>query len=239
MLNKLRSNWAQFNTLTLSRPAVRQKAAVHSLSSLPCPLCNVQMCATALTCPSSRSSVFLRSSCRCTGCGPTPSTATTKMTGCTLPSSHRTPGSTWPPSRSKRLSNTSVSPAYSSVHTQHWLSLRAALGDTCRNLFFLFSNFKCRQRKWSGEIDKKGHWILNWWDFISGTGVEIHGFKSEGFIYGGTFNPSDGSQKDNLLESAWIYVWFSWQVETHLTLLVPAGILFSFGWGRHQTEHLL
>lgn len=119
---------------------------------------------------------------------------------------------------------------YSSVHTQHWLSLRAALGDTCRNLFFLFSNFKCRQRKWSGETDKKGHWILNWWDFISGTGVEIHGFKSEGFIYGGTFNPSDGSQKDNLLESAWIYVWFSWQVETHLTLLVPAGILFHFGW---------
>lgn len=79
------------------------------------------MCATVLTCQSLRSSVFWRSSCRCTGCGLTPSTATTTMTGCTLPSSHRTPGSTWPLSRSKRHSNTSVSLPGVQLTAMTWL----------------------------------------------------------------------------------------------------------------------
>lgn len=83
------------------------------------PPCDVQMCATAPTCRSSRSSVFWRSSCPCTGCGLTRSTATTTMTGCTPRWSRPTPSSNWPPSRSKRLSNTSVSLGLESEQDWH------------------------------------------------------------------------------------------------------------------------
>lgn len=109
----------------------------------PSPLCVAQTCATAPTCPSSRSSVSWRSSCRCTVCGRTPSTAMTTMTGCTRPSLHRTPGSTLPPSRSKRHSNTSVSLTWSySAYTNTYKyiytpisSAAGALDEACGNFF--------------------------------------------------------------------------------------------------------
>lgn len=100
------------------------------------PLCRFQMCATALTCQSLRSSVFWRSSCRCIGCGLTPSTATTTMTGCTLPWLRRMPGSTWPPSRLKRHSSTSVSLAL------RWFNVCLQCYWSCWSLFFKFRLMK-------------------------------------------------------------------------------------------------
>lgn len=88
------------------------------------------------------------------------------MTGCTLPSLHRTPGSTWPPSRLKRHSNTSVSVAWikGCDLIRDRISVASpvvAHGDACRNLCSL-SCLRFWQWKCCKDIDEQ----INSWNFI-------------------------------------------------------------------------